>query len=177
MNRATPTPCFWAHQIQSNQMKKGLQIIIHPPQCRIYWNSLSTHQKKFRQINYLVSYLVKPLLSRNFCQKCVRENSRNFHTVSLKQKTFIWDWTLRIFLTPKFFTWNQFWRGDNLKNCHFHHLLQLWILIFADFCIVWRQKSLQIQNSEPPKLSKTQFSLLKHGKNDIFDHFCGIKIV
>ena len=41
-----------------------------------------SHQKKFRQINSLVT-LVKPLLSRNFCQKCVRENFRNFHTVSM----------------------------------------------------------------------------------------------
>ena len=35
----------------------------------------------FRQINSLVTYLVKPFLSRNFWQKCVRENARNFHTV------------------------------------------------------------------------------------------------
>ena len=39
-------------------------------------------KKIFRQINSLVTYLVKPSLSRNFCQKCVRENSRNFHTVA-----------------------------------------------------------------------------------------------
>ena len=38
-------------------------------------------EKIFRKINSLVTYLVKSLLSRNFCQKCVRENSRNFHTV------------------------------------------------------------------------------------------------
>ena len=38
-------------------------------------------KKIFRQINSLVTYLVKPLLSRNFCQKCVRENVRNFLTV------------------------------------------------------------------------------------------------
>ena len=43
-----------------------------------------SHQKIFRQINSLVTYLVKPLLSRNFCKKCVRENSRNFHTVVWK---------------------------------------------------------------------------------------------
>ena len=30
-----------------------------------------SHQKKFRQINYLVISLVKPLFSRNFCQKSV----------------------------------------------------------------------------------------------------------
>ena len=36
----------------------------------------SLHQKKiFRQINSFV----KPLLSRNFSQKCVRENSLDFH--------------------------------------------------------------------------------------------------
>ena len=33
----------------------------------------------FRQINSLV----KPLLSRNFCQKCVREIFCNFHTVEI----------------------------------------------------------------------------------------------
>ena len=46
-----------------------------------------SHRKKFRQINSLVTYFVKPLLSRNFCQKCVRENSRNFHTVHFKYST------------------------------------------------------------------------------------------
>ena len=39
-------------------------------------------EKIFRQITYLVISLVKLLLSRNFCQKCVRVNFRNFHTVS-----------------------------------------------------------------------------------------------
>ena len=42
-------------------------------------------EKKFRQINYLVITLVKPVLSRNFLQKCVRgvtENFRHFHTVN-----------------------------------------------------------------------------------------------
>ena len=41
----------------------------------------SLTEKKFRQINYLVISLVKPLLSRNFCQKSVRENFCNFHTM------------------------------------------------------------------------------------------------
>ena len=40
-----------------------------------------SHQKIFRQINSLVTYLVKPLISRNFRQNRVTENSRNFHTV------------------------------------------------------------------------------------------------
>ena len=41
-----------------------------------------SHWKKFRQINYLLISLalVKPLISRNFCKKSVRENWCNFHT-------------------------------------------------------------------------------------------------
>ena len=43
---------------------------------------ISLTKKIFRQINSLVTYLlVKMLISRNFCQKSVRENFRNFHTV------------------------------------------------------------------------------------------------
>ena len=41
--------------------------------------SLIITKKIFRQINSLVTYLVTPLLSRNICHKCVRENSHNFH--------------------------------------------------------------------------------------------------
>ena len=44
-------------------------------------------KKIFRQINFLVTYLVKPLLSRNFSQKSVRENFRNFHTVAVLPKS------------------------------------------------------------------------------------------
>ena len=40
-------------------------------------------RKKFCQINDLVISLVKPLLSRNFCQKIIRENCRNFHTACI----------------------------------------------------------------------------------------------
>ena len=40
-----------------------------------------THGKKFRQIIYLVISLVKLLLSRNFCNKSLRENFCHFHTV------------------------------------------------------------------------------------------------
>ena len=47
----------------------------------VMWKNekFSLTKKFFRQINSLVTYLVKPLLSRNFCQKCVRENSRTLH--------------------------------------------------------------------------------------------------
>ena len=49
-------------------------------QCGKMKNLLSP-KKIFRQINYLVISLVKALLSRNFCQKSVRVNFCNFHTV------------------------------------------------------------------------------------------------
>ena len=57
--------------------------VLHSTHCGKTRNSLSQNIF-FRQINSLVTYLVKPLLSRNFFQKWVRENSRNFHTVVWK---------------------------------------------------------------------------------------------
>ena len=48
-------------------------------------SEIYSHRKKFRQINYLLLYLVicslKMLVSRKFCQNRVRVNFRNFHTV------------------------------------------------------------------------------------------------
>ena len=42
--------------------------------------------KKSNQLfSNFFEWIVKPLLSRNFCQKCVRENSCNFHTVPISQ--------------------------------------------------------------------------------------------
>ena len=50
--------------------------------CTVWKNAKFTLTEKiFRQINSLVISLVKSLFSRNFCQKSVRENFRNFHTV------------------------------------------------------------------------------------------------
>ena len=41
------------------------------------------HQKIFRETNTLETSLVKTLISRIFCQKRMRVNLRNFHTVLL----------------------------------------------------------------------------------------------
>ena len=47
---------------------------------------LSLTKKIFREINSLVtSSKVKPLLSRNLCQKCVREFSFHTHTVEKRE--------------------------------------------------------------------------------------------
>ena len=40
-----------------------------------------TEKNFVKSTTYLVISLVKPLVSRNFCQKLVRVNFRNFHTV------------------------------------------------------------------------------------------------
>ena len=49
-----------------------------------------SHQRIFRQINqHLAIYLVKPLLSRNFCQKSATVNLRNFHIVGYNFRYFI----------------------------------------------------------------------------------------
>ena len=53
--------------------------ISDPNSVGVEKREILSHWRKFRQINSLV----KPLLSRNFCQKCVREIFCNFHTVEI----------------------------------------------------------------------------------------------
>ena len=62
---------------------------IHTYSVTVWKNKkFSLNEKIFREISYLVTSLVKPLFSRNFCQKSVRENFRNFHTVSVEMYNF-----------------------------------------------------------------------------------------
>ena len=59
------------------EVTKYLRIV-----CTLWKNEKFTLTKIFfRQINSLVIYLVNALVSRNFCQKSVRVNFRNFHSV------------------------------------------------------------------------------------------------
>ena len=59
---------------------------------RVQWkNEKFPHWNFFRQINYLVISLVKPLLSRNFCGKSVREN---FYTVRILSQRSLEHWNL-----------------------------------------------------------------------------------
>ena len=54
----------------------------HTVQYTVWKNeNFGLTKKIFLQSNSLVMSLVKPLISRNFCQKCVRLNRSNFHTV------------------------------------------------------------------------------------------------
>ena len=61
----------------------GKKVAFFVPKLFTVWKNekYTVTQKKFRQINSLVFSLVKTLLSRNFCQKSVTVNFRNFHTV------------------------------------------------------------------------------------------------
>ena len=88
--------------------------------CRsVEKREILSHWKKFRQINYSVISLVKPLLSRIFCKKSVRENFCNFHTVCVN----IWN---------QYFSWNHYqlikcvlnWR--NFSMFKFNLLFSIW---------------------------------------------------
>ena len=73
--------------------------------------------KIFREINSLVTSLVKTVLPRNFCQKCVRENFHNFHTVSCTV------WKLREFSLTLF--WQKF-RESNVYTKEITNELISW---------------------------------------------------
>ena len=81
--------------------------------------------KIFRQINSLVTYLVKPLLSRNFCQNRVRVNFRNFHIVTqlhfygknFVKAVVILKKLLKSWFDGKWFWWEKSSSHTVLKNC------------------------------------------------------------
>ena len=72
------------NNFQVIQKFRKLHTVLHSVEKR----EILSHWKKIRQINYLVISLVKPLLSRNFCERIVRENLRNFNTVSSSSVNF-----------------------------------------------------------------------------------------
>ena len=79
-------------------------------------------KKIFRQNNSWFLYLVKLLLSRNFCQKCVRLNRSDFHTTV---------WKLRNFTAIVF---SQIFRQINVLQKNFHSKL------------IWRKKICVVVN-------------------------------
>ena len=60
------TQPVYVHMWTSWTFQLSLLFLLH----RV-WKDEKFNEKKFRQINYLLISLVIPLLSRNFCQKCV----------------------------------------------------------------------------------------------------------
>ena len=63
----------------------------------------SLTEEIFREINSLVTYLVKPLVSRNFYYLRKRESNGNFQNFSLQYRSVVWK--LRNFIAT--FPWNQ----------------------------------------------------------------------
>ena len=95
--------------------------ITYLAQCEKTRNSLSTNI--FREINYSVTSVVKTLLSRNFCQKSVRENFRDFHTVLCGN--------FRIFLPFKIYVKSIF-RIVKVQKWPLLPILKLSLLIYLD---------------------------------------------
>ena len=75
---SSKTVQIWLHGKCEGQKNPEISTLWNA-QCGKTRNSLSPKK---------VFYLVNPLLSRNFHQKCVRENSRNFHTVKCLLNSF-----------------------------------------------------------------------------------------
>ena len=72
----TKSVIYWSENNQTNCN------VVYCLQCGKMKNLLLPKKKKFRQIISLVfSLVIKMFLSRNFCQKSVTVNFRNFHTV------------------------------------------------------------------------------------------------
>ena len=118
----------WFHEIFF--WWERIPVITTVSHCGKTRNSLSP-KFFFRQINSLVTYLVKPLLSRNFWQKCVRENSRNFHTVTV--------WKFKNISATKILREINFWDSRTSKICHFWHFpdSEIWFWLFFAICEGW----------------------------------------
>ena len=99
-------------------------------QCGKTRNSLSPKKISSNQLFNNSFNLVKPLLSRNFCQKCVRENFRNFHTVHSevwKKRKFTLAWqkfresnVLSKEVTKEFISRNIFLVREKLEKREIH---------------------------------------------------------
>ena len=102
------------------------------PQCRNYRNLLSPKKYFVKSTMYLVISLVKELLARNFCQKRVRVNFRNFHTVRLwsKQKKITFFRQINIFNKEELIWRKIFWR--NCAQC--------------TMCTVWKFREISLTN-------------------------------
>ena len=78
--------------------------------CTVWINEKFTLTKKlFRQINYLVVYLVNPLLSRNFYQNCLWREFPKFPHCAHCGK-------MKNLLSPNFFPSNQLF-SDLFSKC------------------------------------------------------------
>ena len=128
--------------------------------CGNYRNLLSP--KKIRQSKYLVIHLVKTLFSRNFCQKYVRLNHSNFHsvhTVLCKKHDHCY---IHIFGKFNFFPSNQ----SYLLKSWFHGNFLSWSRFIVFFHTV----------SKHSKIGFTKYFYVMMRENCLFSAPCNAKI-
>ena len=88
-------------------------------QCGKMRNLVSPKKYSVKLTTYLVISLVKTLLSRNFCHKCVRLNRSNFHTVTLLLfPLFLAKISWKRRYTKELFWRNTFWARVNSLTFH-----------------------------------------------------------
>ena len=109
--RASKRNIVFPHQekkVSSNVSKESTEIftLIFLVLDTVWKNEKFTLTEKiFREINQVSMYFrVKILLSWNFCQKSVRVNLCNFHTVWERISRFSTHKNRKFFLTGKYFT-------------------------------------------------------------------------
>ena len=109
-------------------------------QCSVENREIISHQYFFREISSLVTSLVKTLLSRNFCQKCVRVKFHNFHSTvhcahcgnytillpRFSRKNFVINFLLKKFRYSKLIWRKKIWVAANFL--FFHNVV----------CTVWK---------------------------------------
>ena len=109
-----------------------------------FFNNLFAHCEKTRNSDsqkiFSSNQLFRnPLLSRNFCQKCVRENSRNFHIVICKHILSHWKFReVNWFRTANWFHENlskskRFRKFDILTCLHFAFIRERCVMCILDF--------------------------------------------
>ena len=90
---------FWQNIRESNFLLKNFwwrKISCFSTLHTVKIAEIYSNRKKYRQINYVEISLAKMLFSRNFCQKSVKVNFRNFHTALCTMHTSV-----------ALFSWNQ----------------------------------------------------------------------
>ena len=103
-----------------------------------FFNNLFAHCEKTRNSDsqkiFSSNQLFRnPLLSRNFCQKCVRENSRNFHIVICKHILSHWKFReVNWFRTANWFHENL---SESIRFRKFYILTYLHFAFIRERCV------------------------------------------
>ena len=114
--------------LKKNSEKSTMYHVYHNISCDKGFHFTVWKNEKFslteiffvKSTTYLVISLVKPLFSRNFCEKRVRENFRNFHSVHSVEKRKIWSHQKNISsnqLFSNFFSKTIVFTKFLLRNC------------------------------------------------------------